>query len=65
MGGGQWERAEEGIQWGLLSGDGRWPDWKQASARKLLKNSRRGEIVKAEMEGEVMYVIERFRKQNW
>lgn len=34
-------------------------------ARKLLKNSRRGEIVKAEMEGEVMYVIEIFRKQNW
>lgn len=57
--------AGEGMQWGLLSGDGRWQDWKQAWASKLLKNSRRGEIVKAEMEGEVMYVIEIFRKQNW
>lgn len=44
-------RAGEGMQWGLLSGDESWQDWKQAWARQLLKNSRRGEIVKAEMGG--------------
>lgn len=37
------------MQLGLLDGDRRWQDWKQAEARKLLKDSSRGEVVVAEM----------------